>query len=182
MGLDAVELVLTYESAFEVDIPDDVAARIRTPHDVVDYLLPQLGESHDGRFVCLSARAFYLLRNCVVASQQYPRSTISPRSPIAELLGPDAPEQWAVIQRRLDLENWPKLKSQNRILGWLGGVETLGEAAAEIATLNPRRLHPEPWSRAELERALMRLTEFELGLEPGRFTVHSSYVEDMRID
>lgn len=182
MGLDAVELVMAYESAFEVGIPDDVAAHMRTPLDVVDFLLPRLGESHDGRFVCLTARAFYQLRTYVVAGQQRPRSAVSPRAPIAELLGSDAPEKWAALQCSLDIENWPKLKSQNRVLGWFGGVETMGEAAAEIAILNPRRLHPEPWNRAELEAALMRLTGFELSLEPGRFTVHSRYVEDMRID
>ncbi|HEV2146002.1 MAG TPA: hypothetical protein VGR37_01150 [Longimicrobiaceae bacterium] len=182
MGLDAVELVMTYESAFRVDISDEEAARMRTPQDVVDFLLPRLGESHDSRFACLSARAFYQFRNYMVTRQPHSRNTVSPRTLIVELFGPDASEQWADMQRRLDCENWPKLKRQNRLLGWFGGVETLGEAAAEIAMLNPRRFHPEPWNRSELEAVLMRITETELGLEPGRFTVHSRFVEDMRID
>lgn len=182
MGLEAVELVMTYEEAFGVDIPNSEAERMRTPGDVVDFLLPCLGEASEERHICRSARAFRQLRTQIVADRFGSWSAVTPGSSIMELLGSDAHRRWAEIQRKLEYDHWPKLKSLNRVLGWRGGVVTLGQAASEIALTSPWRVHPEPWTRVELEAAVMRLTEFELGLEPGKFTVDSRYVEEMRID
>lgn len=36
-SLDTVELVMAFEEAFKIDIPDDSAENIRTIKDVVDY-------------------------------------------------------------------------------------------------------------------------------------------------
>jgi acyl carrier protein len=37
-SLDTVELVMAFEEAFEVEIPDEDAEKIRTVHDAVDYI------------------------------------------------------------------------------------------------------------------------------------------------
>ena len=38
MGLDTVELVMAFEEAFELEIPNAEAERMRTVRDVVDYI------------------------------------------------------------------------------------------------------------------------------------------------
>lgn len=38
MGLDSVELVMEFEDEFELQIPDEVAERMRTIGDVVSYI------------------------------------------------------------------------------------------------------------------------------------------------
>jgi len=38
MGLDAVELVIAVEQAFNIDIPDDVAAKMITPAIMISYV------------------------------------------------------------------------------------------------------------------------------------------------
>ena len=37
-SLDTVELVMAFEEAFEIEIPDEDAEKIRTVQDVVDYI------------------------------------------------------------------------------------------------------------------------------------------------
>ena len=42
MGLDSVELVMAFEDEFEIRIPDEVAAGMRSVRDVVDHVVAQL--------------------------------------------------------------------------------------------------------------------------------------------
>ncbi|HEV2117191.1 MAG TPA: acyl carrier protein [Terriglobales bacterium] len=37
-SLDTVELVMAFEEAFNLEIPDEEAEKIRTVHDAVDYI------------------------------------------------------------------------------------------------------------------------------------------------
>ena len=42
MGLDSVELVLATEAAFDISIPDDLAAALRTPQMLADHVCEAL--------------------------------------------------------------------------------------------------------------------------------------------
>jgi acyl carrier protein len=42
MGLETVELVMSFEEEFDVEIPDDVAEKMMTVGDVVDYVSAEL--------------------------------------------------------------------------------------------------------------------------------------------
>lgn len=52
MGLDTVDLVIAFEERLDLDIPNDDAARLETPHMVIDYLCTRLpttdSPSHGG--------------------------------------------------------------------------------------------------------------------------------------
>lgn len=37
-SLDTVELVMAFEEAFEIEIPDEAAEKIRTVQDAIDYI------------------------------------------------------------------------------------------------------------------------------------------------
>jgi len=41
-SLDQVELIMAFEDAFEVEIPDDAAEKLRTVKDALDYLNEKL--------------------------------------------------------------------------------------------------------------------------------------------
>ena len=43
-SLDTVELVMAFEDAFEIEIPDDDAEKIRTVQDAIDYLAKVVDE------------------------------------------------------------------------------------------------------------------------------------------
>lgn len=59
MGLDSVELVIRFEDAFGLNISDDDACRMRTPRDVIEYVMTRVEQSQS---VCLSQQVFYSLR------------------------------------------------------------------------------------------------------------------------
>lgn len=43
MGLDSVEMIMAWEDAFGIEIPDSVAERLRTPSDAIDYIHSRVG-------------------------------------------------------------------------------------------------------------------------------------------
>src|SRR4051794_203891 len=60
MGLDGVELVMAFEEAFGLSIPDEAASEMITPRQTIDYI-----ESHVTTAPathCLTQRVFYRLR------------------------------------------------------------------------------------------------------------------------
>jgi acyl carrier protein len=67
MGLDAVELIMEVEDAFDFKIPDDNASQIITVGDLYDYILELKRDTVSPRNVCLSAATFYLIRRAVCA-------------------------------------------------------------------------------------------------------------------
>ena len=42
-SLDVVELIMAFEEAFDIEIPDDDAEKIQTVKDVIDYINAKLG-------------------------------------------------------------------------------------------------------------------------------------------
>jgi len=59
MGLDSVELVMSFEEEFEIEIPDAVAEKMTTVGDVVDFVtqeLMRLGRKSDSLDVFLRVR------------------------------------------------------------------------------------------------------------------------------
>lgn len=46
-SLDIVELIMAFEEAFEIEIPDDDAEKIRTVGDAVDYITKNANVSDD---------------------------------------------------------------------------------------------------------------------------------------
>ena len=50
MGMDGVELVMAWEEAFGISIPDDEASRLITPRHVIDFITSVLeGRTSNGR-------------------------------------------------------------------------------------------------------------------------------------
>jgi acyl carrier protein len=104
MGLDAVELVIRFEDAFGISIPDEVAASLTTPREVTDYIVTQVAVGDEN--TCLSQEAFYFLRRGFSRRLQIPRSVFRPEVSLQTLI--------------------PK---QNRKLVWANLKAELGEAA-----------------------------------------------------
>jgi hypothetical protein len=63
MGLDTVELVMAFEEAFGVGIPNDAAELLETPRHVVDYLCTVLPVAPSGP--CAAQQTFFRLRRAL---------------------------------------------------------------------------------------------------------------------
>jgi hypothetical protein len=76
MGMDSVELVISFEEAFGIQITDEEATNCLTPRIVVDMIFSKLKTADE--HVCRSQRAFYLIRRVLVQTFGLERKSITP--------------------------------------------------------------------------------------------------------
>lgn len=95
MGLDGVELVMAVEEAFDIQIDDAQAGKLLTPRLLTDYVLGQVTTATAS--VCLTQRAFNLLRKSLIHQCGFKRSQIAPDVSLPQLL--PKPQRRKVIRQ-----------------------------------------------------------------------------------
>ena len=99
MGLDMVEFVMAVEDAFGLAIPNEDAAWLRTPGEVIDYVHGHLPAASAGG--CLSQRAFYQVRRATCRDLGVPRTSIRPDAALAPLFGAPESSAWTALQAEI---------------------------------------------------------------------------------
>jgi acyl carrier protein len=84
MGLDAVEIVMAVEEAFDLRIEDAEAAKILTPRQLIDLVQSKVAGATTS--VCLTQRAFNLLRKSLLRHGGWKRSEITPATKLSGLI------------------------------------------------------------------------------------------------
>jgi hypothetical protein len=108
MGLDTVELVIRFEEAFGITIPDDVATELTTPRRVSFYVLSQLDLAE--HTACTSQQAFYFLRREFVPAFGIHRRDFRDTSNLAQLMPPKSRRQiWTTVRRQTGAAALPDL-------------------------------------------------------------------------
>lgn len=128
MGLDGVELVMAFEEAFGIPIPDADAAKMFTPSDVIGFV-----EAHrrsGKKSPCLTRRAFHGIRERLL-KMGFPRDSIRPGAPLAHFF----PEKnrrlhWAEARGEYTVSQWPALVRPV----WLQNLISIFPIVVAIAT------------------------------------------------
>jgi acyl carrier protein len=108
MGLDSVELVMTLEETFGVELKDQEVVQCVTPLLVTDLVFSKVQATD--RKVCQSQRAFYVLRRALVRRFNLPRSRITLDMSFRDLLLPvDEARVWADLKSDVRARYWPQL-------------------------------------------------------------------------
>lgn len=125
MGLDAVELVMAVEDAFDVRIEDDEAVKMQTPRDVIDFVWRKV--RHADATVCLTQRSFNLLRATLMRHVPLKRRDIKPAALLSELIPKtDRNNLRERIAAELNTGTLPELVRPT----WLAALLGLGSIAA----------------------------------------------------
>lgn len=139
MGLDSVELLIGFEEAFGLATPSEAAARMRTPRDVIDYVMEQVEASAAPR--CASQRAFHLVRRELMRSLSVPRRRVRSQSRLSELIPRvRRKELWSEIGSSVAASEWPVLVRPRRLILLLALTSV---AVAAVVGYWGHRFHPE---------------------------------------
>jgi acyl carrier protein len=128
MGLELVELVISVEERFGIELPDEVAEKLTTPRKLIDYVCRAVSAPDEGR--CLSQRSFYRVRRIFANALNIDKRTISPAMHLESLLP---------LERRRAL--WPELaraigaRSSLRRPAWLTGSIAAASGIVFVATV-----------------------------------------------
>jgi hypothetical protein len=177
MGLDSVEFVMAVEEAFQVAIPDDTAEQMRTPGDVVDYVLARVGEA-EGR-TCLEQRAFYRLRQAAMRTIGVARKVVHPDTRWVDILpSRQLRHNWNLLHHATGLPQWPRLTWRGKLppeVGTVGLTARYLEAHARAALQGAA-----PWTRGMVEETVRRLMLERLGIK--QFRWDQQFVRDLDVD
>jgi hypothetical protein len=108
MGLDGVELVMSIEESFGITIADAEAEACVTPAAVIDLVFGKLRTSDER--VCVSQRAFYLLRKGLTRTLGISRRKVDLAADIRSFTaGRSEREVWDDLKTAVQARSWPAL-------------------------------------------------------------------------
>jgi acyl carrier protein len=176
MGLDTVEMIMAFEDAFGVEMPNQAAERIQTVRDVIDFFVAR--KPIVPTTTCSTQQTFHVIRRALVTSGRVGR--LRPDTRLGALF---AAEGWPRVWRRIRTVGgsaWPESVPWK---GWRRDApETLGELTLYVEATRKRPPHPQgqPWTRDAIT-ATVREVIYE---EQGIWKVHldDSFVEDFGLD
>ncbi len=142
MGLDGVELVMTWEERFGIAIPDEATKRMRTPRMAMEYIHGTL--AHPRTATCLTQRTFYRVRATFAARLGPVARRLHPSADLAALLPWDTrAATWTDLGLASGLQQWPELQRPTWVtalilsgaagipcLAWARGLVTPGWCVA----------------------------------------------------
>jgi acyl carrier protein len=203
MGLDAVELVLAFEEEFGIAIPDPVAEKMRTPGDVIDFVVEERQ-----RVAQLDARKRLLE---TLADMGF--VNVRPDMGFNELFGSLRITRWNELGKRLAPFSIPRDVPHGpggAVAGWsflggvialfmrewvLAGVGALLFAAGWIWSDRTRRIPDSvdtveklaahltrPFSESEVAEKVKAIVVEQLGLKEGVYGVDKRFIEDLGVD
>ena len=197
MGLDVVELLMTVEDEFDVEIPVEAAEKMRTVGDLRDFLVQEVqrrASLPQRRGWCRTQQAFYLIRRAVERGHGLVshRQRIRPSDRVSLGL---TPLHWVGVRRFLlaqaagvDLPD-----ARRGFLRWPVGhtdeTITFGDLARRIAAVTEPvwgcrpPLGPE-WASiardpAAIGERLRQIIQNEFGIPLDRIRYHSRIYEDL---
>lgn len=127
MGLDGVEIVISCEEEFGVELTDSEVETFLTPRDMIECIWRKIrGRETGDSTACRTQAAFYRLRRAIVTAWEVPRDSVKPDTAVAGLLGNRKPaDAWRKLGLELGREVRPRLvppewPRQTLLLGGVG--------------------------------------------------------------
>ena len=106
MGLESVEILLAAEETFGIGIPDEAAERMRTPADLVNFILSQVPVAPSPE--CMSQQMFYRLRRGFRVQVPALVKKFQPDTKLSEILHKDQwPKVWSAVRDSVGDAVWP---------------------------------------------------------------------------
>lgn len=110
MGLDSLELILSLEEAFEIEISDEVAETLQSPKMVIEFITNAVRASNDCIGACPVMVSYHRIRQAFQSIVGLQRQQIQLNSKLRTLLPKSQRQEvWNRIQAEVGIPKWPTL-------------------------------------------------------------------------
>jgi acyl carrier protein len=197
MGLDSVELVMTIEDKFGIEIPNDECEEIHRVQEFADSVFEKIKINPNEK--CLSQIIFYRIRKALKEFGNE-KQIITPNSIISEFLnGTDLDNDWKKLEKKIKLK-LPELvdldydKNLNKEVKFLGfkifdrtepiAENTIRKLTDWIISINHEELIKieNISSKYEVERIICGIIEDRIGVPVSEIELHYSITNDLGVD
>ncbi|WP_438425454.1 phosphopantetheine-binding protein [Aquimarina macrocephali] len=197
MGLDSVELLMSFEDKFGISIPDAEAENIATVQQMADSIFEKIKLKPNNK--CLSQIVFYRIRR---AFEEFgnEKMDVTPNTKMSDLLSKtDLQSDWTRLEIKIALKT-PKLvdldfnKTLNKEVRFLGfkifdrtepvAENTLRKFTDWVISMNSDELISieDISSKYEIERIICGMIEYQIGVPLSEIEMHHSFTNDLGID
>jgi len=115
VGLESVELLLTFEEEFGIRIDESDAASLETPAQLATYIFARLTNADGKERNSLAQAGFYRLRSVLVRQFGAVRSEVTPDAPVSDFLKGDMRSQWQQLKEAIDAAHLPGLRCSRSV-------------------------------------------------------------------
>lgn len=173
MGLDTVEIVMTWEETFGVTITDEDASSMLTPQIAIDYFCERLGADDTPEY-CPTLRAFHHSRRVLCECCASRRRDIRMSTPLKGLYSRSSRGQfWECLRRHPGFDQLPTP-------GWISGTRTVSDMVHHLITDSSfLRGADGRWTRS-LVRSVVRSTVRDYVSR--RFRDDEHFIHDLGLD
>jgi acyl carrier protein len=181
MGLDAVEIVMSIEETFGLEIADADAESMRSTRDIIDYLERRLPTTPDEG--CLTQKTFYRVRAGFRRAIPALASDFRLDTALKDMVHADQwPRVWLAIRESAREPGWPEKVS------WPGPILRAGPSTVrELVTHIALQLPPpamdrgEHWTRQGIEQKVRAIIIETTGIKED-FSLDAWLHRDLGID
>jgi hypothetical protein len=112
MGLDAVEIIMGWEQAFEIEFTDEEAEKITTPRMAIDLITSKLEVKENITDICPLMRTYQRVQQALQAVLSLQQNQIQPDSKLRHVLPQQQrSETWQQIRSYLGVPKLPKISA-----------------------------------------------------------------------
>lgn len=176
MGLEAVEIIMEAEETFGVSIPDEAAGKMRTPADLIAFLVSVIPTVSTPE--CLTQQLFYRLRRALRLQLPFSDGKFEPDTLLATVLHRDQwPRVWREVRSSVGDSTWPDSVPWPDLLR--PGPRTIRQLIWQLVAALPKPEEGAAWPRMRLEAEIRRTIGSVLGKKD--FSLSARFVEDLGV-
>ena len=163
MGLEVMELIIGWETAFQLEFADAEMEKILTPQMAIDMIIERVGAVRGMERICPTHRSYNQVRQALQINLGIERSTIKPRTKLRQLL-PKIERQaaWQSICDHIGTPTAPKLTWAT---GIFFGPSTVQDLADWYAFNHPTQFleNGQPWTYAQVRSIVRAVIRYSSG-------------------
>lgn len=189
MGLDIVEIVLSFEETFQISIPNHEAGKMCTPRNAIDFITATLGTKMKGPAVVMQKRHESLWTQLVCALQaiNIAEKTFTLDQKLDEVFADRSMrrQHWRRLRQQFQAKEWPHLR-------WLGlstdfptGLQTLGNLVDWLSCHRRQVLTAEEirdLTREDVATIVKYIVLHQMAISEEKYGEDKRFVEDMGIE